>query len=100
MKTELLNLNDGEETLKVCSLCKDSKPLSEFRKGKGKFQRKNYCKPCDDKKAHETYERNKDKRKSQIRAWNDANREKLNEYSRNWRANQKKKDVDNPEQSL
>ena len=76
-----MNSSDSSITSKVCSHCRTEKPLSDFRKGSGKGKRKNYCKPCDDMKSHQNYEKNKAKRKAQIKAWNDSNRKKLSEFA-------------------
>lgn len=72
-------VNEFVISSKVCSHCRQEKSLSEFRKGSGKGNCKNYCKPCDDMKSHQNYEKNKAKRKSQIKFWQDKNRQKLND---------------------
>ena len=70
---------------KICSKCKLEKNLSEFRKGRGKSNRKNYCKPCDDTYNKALYEKNKEFRKLQVTEWNEENPEKVKQYSKTWR---------------
>jgi hypothetical protein len=69
-------------TSKICSHCRQEKPLTEFRKGSGKGHKKNYCKPCDNMKSHQNYEKNKERRRKQIKEWNEKNRKKLSKYAK------------------
>jgi hypothetical protein len=51
--------------IKICSKCKEEKPLSEFnRKDKTKYQ--TYCKICDNAIAREYYAKNGDRLRKQI----------------------------------
>lgn len=74
-----------ETNNKVCSKCKKEKNLSEFRKGRGKLNKKNYCIPCDDAYNKELYEKNKEFRKLQVQEWNDENPDKIKQYAKKWR---------------
>lgn len=75
---------------KTCSKCNLDKPLGEFRNQRlGKYGKKNYCIICDDLNAKEVYQRNKEKRKGQIAAWNKEHPDKTAGYQKNWRDKQK-----------
>jgi hypothetical protein len=50
---------------KPCTTCKKEKPLDQFRKQAGKPLGLKYtCRECDDKRAKERYEKNKEKIKA------------------------------------
>lgn len=81
---------------KICTKCKEEKPLSEFYKDKSKKDGlKYYCKECDKKKVtdwqkknpdrvkqlySEYYERNRDKVDAKRAEWRDQNKEKVSQY--------------------
>lgn len=47
-----------EESMKICKICKEVKPIIEYNKaGKGKWLQP-YCKPCDSKRKRDYYTKN------------------------------------------
>lgn len=57
--------------MKICSACKEKKPLSEFaRKAANKDGLSSHCKLCNTKRAKEWYHANKEKVKLRDTNWN------------------------------
>jgi hypothetical protein len=70
---------------KICSSCRAEKSLEEFRLNKkGKFGRKAYCRPCDDKASKENYLKNQQKRLREIKEWNARNPDKVKKYQKSF----------------
>ena len=71
---------------KMCSKCRETKPLDDFRKSKtGKYGRHGFCKACHSNDSRLKYEGNKDIRLGQIEHWNDANPHKMWKYNLKYR---------------
>lgn len=49
-----------EETMRICSMCAESKPLDEYYDLREKGKKHARCKECFKKKQYEYYERNKE----------------------------------------
>jgi excisionase family DNA binding protein len=76
---------------KVCRKCGEAKPCPEFRKrSKGQGRLQSYCKECERVEVRAAvkrwYERNPDKAAASRRRYAEANRERLREYHRQYRA--------------
>ena len=64
-----------------CSICKEYKPLSEFRKqSRAKLGVKGFCRLCDDEYQRKRYGLNKTKIKGQVLDWQKNNQDKVKEY--------------------
>lgn len=75
---------------KVCSKCKQAKPVDDknFRKtAKGKYGVHGYCIPCQDLDSAQRYLRTREKKKLQAREWAIKHPEKSKEYKRNYARN-------------
>jgi len=73
--------------MKRCKKCGEVKPLGEFYKAKGAADGyRTDCKVCNlaDKKAR--YKADPETAISRVKAWQHANRDRLNEYQREYRA--------------
>lgn len=76
--------------MKTCTRCKEAKSLSEFTKNKGtKDGLAIYCRSCKSAMKREALEKNGDKIREQKRACHHRYREKNNERSRLWTAENK-----------
>jgi len=63
--------------MKVCISCRESKSFSMFASSnKAADGLQGYCKPCADKAAKESYERNKEKKVAAALNWAESNPEK------------------------
>lgn len=68
---------------KVCSKCKQSKPLSAFNKSKrGKFGLNNYCRSCDAQNKREWYARNREHALQKTKDWQEENPDRFAENQR------------------
>lgn len=67
---------------KWCDHCRRFKPMGEFRYDKTKGRRMPPCKPCHN---------------LNLRRWRDENREKYNEYMRNYMKGRRARERDNSE---
>ena len=81
---------------KICSKCKEGKPLSEFYTNKNySTGYATYCKKCSRIAAKEWREKNKERAKEISQNWNKANKEKALEQNkkrvRKWRSNNREK---------
>ena len=71
--------------MKICTKCKESLPLSEFRKQSStKDGLKYYCKRCDNQSAKKYYEKNKNKIISKVTEWQKENPEKVKDYKKTY----------------
>ena len=71
--------------VKICTQCKESKSLDDFRKqSKTKDGYKYRCKECDDLAAREYYKRRKDKIISNAKKWQADNPDKVREYKKKY----------------
>tara|TARA_R100001510_G_C7580348_1_gene153575 strand:+ start:79 stop:801 length:723 start_codon:yes stop_codon:yes gene_type:complete len=67
-----------EKKTKVCSKCKDEKPITEFNKDKGnKDGHRSNCKVCRRKSQKKHYEDNREKIKARSKKYREENREKV-----------------------
>ncbi|TRX43725.1 hypothetical protein [Corynebacterium guaraldiae] len=94
-------------TTKRCSMCKETKPVSEFGKDRSRGDGLSYkCRKCVREKSRRYYETNKekiaeagrrryeanrDKVSEQHRRYREANKEKIAEYQRRYREGNKEK---------
>lgn len=67
---------DENHTYKTCCTCKEEKLLTQFRKGRGKFGKINYCKPCHNEYSKKNYEGRRGSYIENQKKWNTANPEK------------------------
>ena len=73
---------------KICSKCKERKPLEEFFKNeRTPTGYTSYCKKCHLIAAKEWKEKNKERTKELRQNWNKANKEKVLEQNKKWRSN-------------
>jgi hypothetical protein len=71
--------------MKVCTKCKEQKPLAAFRRqGSTKDGLKYYCKECDDTIAKKYYERNRGKIVNNVKQWQKDNPNKVKEYKKSY----------------
>jgi len=82
---------------KVCTKCKELKPLTEFRKqSRTKDGRKYVCRPCDSAAARDRYS---DKKKTYIKLvkeWQSNNKDKVKDYKKKYYKKTKKRNtIDN-----
>lgn len=91
---------------KLCTKCKESKPISEFSKNKGgKSGVRSICSMCTTNyhsalykknkvemsaKMKEYYSNNKEYVLSRNKEYNDTNKLRMNEYRKNWRKSRRK----------
>ena len=71
--------------MKICTKCKEQKPLEAFRKQSStKDGLKYYCKDCDNKTAKSYYQKNKSKIVDKVKEWQKNNPEKVKEYKKSY----------------
>jgi predicted methyltransferase len=71
--------------MKICTKCKEQKPLAAFRKQSStKDGLKYYCKECDDKTAKRYYEKNKKKIITKVTQWQKDNPDKVKDYKKSY----------------
>jgi len=71
--------------MKICTKCKEQKPLEAFRKQSStKDGLKYYCKECDDKTAKRYYEKNKKKIITKVTQWQKDNPDKVKDYKKSY----------------
>jgi len=71
--------------MKICTKCKEEKPLEAFRKQSStKDGLKYYCKECDDKTAKKYYEKNKKKIITKVTQWQKDNPSKVKGYKKSY----------------
>ncbi len=71
--------------MKICTKCKEQKPLGDFRKQSStKDGLKYYCKECDDKTAKRYYEKNKKKIITKVTQWKKDNPDKVKDYKKSY----------------
>lgn len=68
---------------KYCKKCDTTKPVSEFHKdARSKDGLNIYCRPCKSQVSKESYEKNKDRRKENIAAWQEKNPDYMKKCTR------------------
>jgi len=71
--------------MKICTKCKEQKPLAAFRRQSStKDGLKYFCKECDDATAKKYYEKNKNKIISKVTQWQKDNPDKVKDYKRSY----------------
>jgi len=71
--------------MKVCTNCREQKPLRDFRKQRStKDGLKYYCKSCDDRTAKKYYEKNKQKIITKVTEWQKDNPDKVKNYKKSY----------------
>jgi hypothetical protein len=69
--------------MKICTKCKEGKPLGDFRKqGSTKDGLKYCCKKCDDEAAKKYYQKNKNKIITNVTQWQKNNPNKVKDYKK------------------
>ena len=72
--------------MKTCIHCQQAKPLEAFRKSARMIGgRENGCKDCHNERRRARYQADPSATLATNRKWHQANREKLNVHSREWR---------------
>ena len=78
--------------MKKCSICKETKPFSEFHKANKEKDGYQYrCKQCCTKMHKERYQKDKIKILEQTKKWKTENKDKANETANKWREKNKDK---------
>ena len=68
-------------TSKVCTKCKETKPLEDFpAQSRGKAGRFSRCRQCVKISNEKYYNRNREKHLEDVKRWNQNNTEKTKEY--------------------
>ena len=71
---------------KICSKCKQEKPLDRFRKSKtGKYGVHGFCRECHSSNSKEKYQQNREKRILEVSFWAEQNPHKTAKYFDTWR---------------
>jgi len=71
--------------MKICTYCKEQKPLEAFRKQNStKDGLKYYCKSCDDRTAKRYYKKNKKKIIMKVTQWQKDNPTKVKNYKKSY----------------
>ena len=71
--------------MKICTKCKEQKPLEAFRKQSStKDGLKYYCKECDNQTAKKYYEKNKSKIIEKVTEWQKSNPDKVKTYKKSY----------------
>ena len=71
--------------MKICTKCKEQKPLEAFRKQRStKDGLKYHCKECDNKTAKSYYQKNKEKIVGKVKEWQNNNPEKVKGYKKSY----------------
>ena len=84
--------------MKVCTKCKEQKPLSAFRKQSStKDGLKYYCKECDNQTAKKYYEKNKNKIISKVTECQKNNPDKVKTYKKSYYGKNKQSSAESPE---
>lgn len=70
---------------KICRTCKQEKGRAAFRNQRtNKDGKKGFCIPCEDAWHKINYQKNREKRLEQQKAWNEAHPDKVVEYMRDY----------------
>lgn len=72
--------------VKVCAICKQTKPHSEFRSLRNRRRIMAYCLPCETEYKRRHYAKNADRVKQKSRAWSDANPDRKAATNKAYRA--------------
>lgn len=73
------------ESTKTCKKCLKELPYADFNsQPRTRDQLFSWCKSCHRKSSQEYYEKNKNKRKKQIKKWQAENSEKVKENQKNY----------------
>jgi hypothetical protein len=81
--------------VKRCKKCGETKPLSEFYRATGmRDGRRSECKACHQAKQRIWYEQNREQAIAQVKRWQQANKEHLHEYRREYRQRRKAEERD------
>jgi|TARA_R110000824_G_scaffold338506_1_gene524998 hypothetical protein len=76
--------------MKICTQCREQKPLEAFRKQSStKDGLKYYCKSCDDRTAKKYYEKNKKKIIGKVTLWQKDNPNKVRDYKKSYYSKKK-----------
>ena len=71
--------------MKICTKCKEQKPLAAFRKQSStKDGLKYYCKSCANQTAKKYYEKNKNKIINKVTQWQKDNPDKVKGYKKSY----------------
>ena len=71
--------------VKICTKCKEEKPLEAFRRQSStKDGLKYYCKECDDRTAKRYYEKHKKKIITKVTQWQKDNPTKVRDYKKSY----------------
>ena len=80
---------------KICSICKEKKPIIEFNKHSGcKFGVRPQCKKCHSIQSIKWQQKNKEHRQSYLKSWYKDNQDKVKEQRENY------KDIKNEKRRL
>lgn len=83
----------SEIDYKICKICGESKPISEYQKaGKGRYYQP-YCKPCDSIRKKKYCELNKDKVLKKKKDYYYRNKDKIDEKNKKWYWDNKEKSL-------
>lgn len=77
---------NGQNEVKTCIKCHETKPLSEFTFDRRTNKHINTCKACKVLIAKQNYLKNKEKRQAYAKEYREANKEKIDAYQANYRA--------------
>tara|TARA_Y100001973_G_C5080122_1_gene272046 strand:+ start:72 stop:365 length:294 start_codon:yes stop_codon:yes gene_type:complete len=84
--------------MKVCTKCKEQKPLTAFRKQSStKDGLKYYCKECDNEMAKSYYSKNKNKIVDKVKEWQKNNPDKVKNYKKSYYGKNKPSSAESPE---
>ena len=78
---------------KLCSKCKQEKPVIEFYKRSGQKTYRSACKVCERQGVKDWYQRNKEKAKQKYRDWREENIDKVRAYRKQNRAKHYRQEV-------
>lgn len=87
-----MELKLNEQPLFVCSKCKESKNIDEFKKDNKRIHGiSSWCKKCHNISSRISAKENKEYNKNRVSEWRKKNYEKYIENNRNWRSVNKEK---------
>lgn len=80
-----------EETIRVCRVCGEEKPLDEFRIRGDSGKRRTECRSCLSKYLKRYRSENKQRISELNKRWAEAHKEELSDYRLNWQRNNREK---------
>lgn len=93
MQIIMQNGNSGDGYMKLCSVCKNEKPLIDFpNNSKAKDGKYQYCRQCSNAKNKEWRSKNTEKNKATVKRWKASNKERVKEYKRSRKLTEKEKE--------